>query len=205
MVCAGAVAGLAADIHLRPGGPVGAALGVVAAAQRGGVAGGALVIPGLLRAGPVKGIAGGGGRSGLQVKPALAARGGGAGVPGYGEVLQPPAGQRNQQLLQRLDAENMSGLEAPPPAVGPGGLYKEAPALLQKAQALAAGLNFRAAEIAQNAAGRGGLHGEGVVRAAPGFGRAGVTGRALGLRHIARVGALPRLRPATGERKKQGE
>ena len=70
---AGAVAGLAGDVDLRPGRRIGVFRGVVVLAQLGRMALGAHEVPGLVEPGPVQRVAGVQVLVGIEVEPALAA------------------------------------------------------------------------------------------------------------------------------------
>src|SRR5271166_5651922 len=93
---AGAVARLAAHVEIGPAGPIAIGGEVVVLLQIGGMAVGALVVPGLVAAGPVQWIAGFQLLAGIEVKPALAALVFWPAVPGNAERLQPPTGKRDQ-------------------------------------------------------------------------------------------------------------
>ena len=95
------VAGLARDVDLLPCRLVAGGGGVVALDQLGRVALGALQVPVLVQASPVQRVLGVDLLLGVEVEPALPARGLGPAVPGDGERLQPATGKRDQVLLQR--------------------------------------------------------------------------------------------------------
>ena len=102
-----AVAGLAGQRHLRPGGAEGIGFFVVTFFERGGVARGAHVVPVLHRPGPEQRIAGGHLVVTVEVEPALAAVFFVAGVVGQRQALQPAAGEMHQILLQGEMAEGV--------------------------------------------------------------------------------------------------
>jgi hypothetical protein len=86
-------------------GPVGGE--IVILLQIGRVAVGALVVPGLVAPGPVQSIAGLELLAGVKVEPPLAALLFRPAVPGDTERLQPSTRERDQILLQRIDAEGV--------------------------------------------------------------------------------------------------
>src|SRR5690606_23579970 len=92
---AGAVARLARDVDVAPGGAVGLRGEVERLLQPGRVAGGAHVVPVHPPARPVDEVAGR--DAGVRVKriPALT-----LGVPGDGEGLEAPAGEGDEVLLE---------------------------------------------------------------------------------------------------------
>ena len=106
---AGAVAGFAGDVDLRPGRGIGVFLRVVVLAQLGRMALGALEIPGLIDPCPVQRIAGLELLVGIEMEPALAALVLRPAVPGDAERLHPAVGKGDQVLLQRGRRRRCSG------------------------------------------------------------------------------------------------
>ena len=147
---------------------------------------------------------------GVQAEPAFRHR-----IPSDGQRLQAPARQLDQVLLQRLDAERVFDFKI-------GGLAIRAVGA-DKKFAVAPGENRRTAsvfeaaigEIAEDILFRRLLHGAGMLRAGPGFGRAGVaTGASLaadegrwhdGRSNHWRGGSLPRAPQRQGGSRGDGE
>src|SRR5512132_512467 len=177
---AGAVAGLAGDVDLRPGRGIGVFLRVVVLAQLRRVALGAHEIPGLINPCPVQRIAGLELLIGIQMEPALAALVLRPAVPGDAERLHPPVREGDQVLLQRVDAEGVADLEVGELAVRPVGVDEELAVPLDETRGDVAVRERRAVEGAENRLVRRFLHGEVVVRAAPGRRLGLVTARAGG-------------------------
>ena len=126
-----AVAGLAADVDLRPGRGEAVRRGIVVLAQPGRMALGAHEIPVLLQ--PVQ-------CSGRRARSARWDRGGtSAGrlvlrprFPGDRQCLQAAVGKLDQILLQRVEAEGVLDLEGGGLAVWPVGLDEELPSRRKK-------------------------------------------------------------------------
>src|SRR3990172_1845980 len=106
MVAAGAVARLAADVQLAPAAPVRVRRRVVALLEIGRVALGAHQVPVLIAPRPVQRIVGRELLSPVKGKTTLL-----AGAPGDRQAREAPAGELDQVLLERLDAEGELDLE----------------------------------------------------------------------------------------------
>ena len=161
---AGAVAGLAGDVHLRPGGRVGVALRVVALDQVGRVALGAHAVPVLAVARPVQPVGGRDRPARIEEEPAPP-----LGVPGDRERLHPAAREADQVLLQRLPAEGVRDFVRRRPAVGAVGLDQEPAALAEEARPHPVALETDAREVAAHGLRRRLGHRLVVVRAGPGL------------------------------------
>ena len=94
--------------HVLPLGVVSVFHRVVVTLQPGGMAIGALVVPVLVNAGPVHGIAGPALPRFIQPEPALTAVGLAAGIPGNVESLKAAIANINQVLLQRVNPEGVA-------------------------------------------------------------------------------------------------
>ncbi len=103
---AGAVAGLAAHVDLRPRGPVGVGLRVVPLDQVRGVALGAHAVPVLAVARPVEPVRSRDPLARVEEEPPLPRD-----VPRQRERLHPPARKADQVLLQGIPAEGVGHLE----------------------------------------------------------------------------------------------
>src|SRR5262249_3442195 len=127
VVRAWSMARFAPDIDLRPraGEPTG--VSIVVLAKVGGMTLGTHVVPILLRPGPVKLIAEVDLLAGIEMKPALPARGLGARIPGDAEGLQPAIGERDEILLQRIDAKSVLDLVITQLPIGTVGVDVEPP------------------------------------------------------------------------------
>ena len=174
-----AVAGLAADADFAPMRGVNAFCRVVVLSQVGRMAPGALVVPVLIDAGPMQGIARRELAAGMKIEPFLAALVFGPGIPGDPEGLQAPAGQFDQILLERIKPERELDLEIGALAVRAVG-GNEIPAVATKK----AGFHLAVAEmgvveIAKHIGALGDLHRAGVMRFAPILILAAVAGRAI--------------------------
>ena len=129
-----AVAGLAADADLRPGGGE-AILGcVVVLAHAGRMALGAHEIPVLIQLGPMQDIVVLDLFVRIEVKPALAALFLRPAVPCDRQRLNSAVGKFDQVLLQRIDAERVFHLERGELAVRPVGLDEELAVLAKEAR-----------------------------------------------------------------------
>ena len=120
MPLSGAVAGLAADVDVRPGGPVRVGLEVVVLAEVGGMARRAHPVPVLRRVGPIQPVLRLYRLVRVEVIPAL-----GLHVPGDGQALHPAAGKRDQVLLEGVPAEGVRDLEIPHPSFRALGVDEE--------------------------------------------------------------------------------
>src|SRR5262245_43295027 len=120
-----AMTGLAADVDLRKG--RGEAIGrrVVVFAHAGRMTFRTHEIPILVELGPVQEVVVPDRLVGIKVKPALATRLLGAGVPGQRQGLQAAVRKFDQVLLQRVDAEGVLHLEGGKLAVGTVGFDQE--------------------------------------------------------------------------------
>src|SRR5262245_27991891 len=103
--------GLAADIHLLPGGVVAVGFLRVVPDEIGGMAGGAARVPVLECAGPVQRIVMRDLLLRMQVVPALTALSRRPAVPGDAEGLHAAIGELNEVLLQRRPAEGVGDAE----------------------------------------------------------------------------------------------
>src|SRR5262245_51303579 len=108
---AGAVAGLASHVDLRPGGSVAVGCRVVVLADIRRMAVRAHVVPVLLTAGPVQLVAEVDALVRIEVKPALPARLARARIPDDRQRLEPAAGQLDQVLLEWSQPEGVLDLE----------------------------------------------------------------------------------------------
>ncbi len=163
------VAGLAAHVDLGPGRAVRVRLDVVALAQIGGVTLGAHAVPALVASGPVQGIVRGDALVGIEVEPALS-----LGVPREGQALDAAAGELDQVLLERLDAERVPHLEVAHGAVRRLGVDEELPVLPEEARHDWKAGEARIVEIAEHCVFAGNLHRSVVMRARPRFERVSV-------------------------------
>ncbi len=170
MTRAGAMARLARHVHIRPAGRIGVGGEVVVLLQIGRVAIGALVIPGLVRPGPVQSIAGRQFSVGIEVEPALAAILFLPAVPGDAERLAAPARKRDQVLLQRVDAEGVGDRILVQRAVRGHGPHQEFVGVTGKGRRDAEMLALGASKIAEHGCLCDPLHRQSVVRALPALG-----------------------------------
>jgi hypothetical protein len=161
------VTGLTADINLGEGGAEGLIGGAVILDQIGAVALGAAAVPVLVLAGPVQGILVVDRLVGIEVVPALPALGGGTGVPGDAQCLQAPPGERQQVLLQGVDAEHIFHRVIRELAVLPVRTHLELIALAKKTRGHPVVAESRVVKIPQNGLRCGQLHGQVVMRALP--------------------------------------
>src|SRR5215831_8359505 len=165
----GSVARLAGHMDIGPAGRVTIGGEVVVLLQIGGVATGALVIPGLVAPGPMQPIAGRQFPVGIEVEPALAALVLRPAVPGSAERLQPAARHRDQVLLQRIDAEGVGDRIFVQGAVGAVGADPEFVAIAKERGGDPEMLELGAGEIAQHGRRRRLLHRQRVMRTLPGI------------------------------------
>jgi hypothetical protein len=185
-----AVARLAGDVDLRPGRLVAVPSEVVALRDVRRVALGAHRVPAAGGTGPVQHVARRDGFFGMEVEPALTALAGGPRVPGDAESLQAPPGERNQVLLERLDAEGVRDLELAPLALGVRCAHEQAPIASFETEVFVPVPEGGLRGVRQYGVVVGDLHGEVVVRAAPASRLVGV---AAGASLAADVGGLRRL------------
>ena len=157
-----AVAGLAADVDVRPGGLVRVGLDVVVLPEVGGMARGAHPVPVLRRVGPIQPVLRVYRLVRVEMIPAL-----GFHIPGDGQALHPAAGKRNQVLLERVPAEGVRDLEIPHPAFRALGVDKEFAVLAIEPGDDPGVFKGRVVEIAAHARLGGDLHGVIVVGALP--------------------------------------
>ena len=129
---------------------------------------GAHVVPGLVAPGPVQPIAGRQPLVRIEVEPALAALLLRAAVPGDAERLIAAAGQGDQILLQRIDAERVGDRVVVQRPVGAVGAHHEPVAGAEERRGDAEVLELRVGEVAQHRRRRRRLHGQRVMRALPG-------------------------------------
>ena len=182
-----AVAGLAADADVRPGGPVGVGLHVEVLPEVGGVARRAHPVPVLRRVGPVQPVLRVDRLVRVEVIPAP-----GVHVPGDRQALQPAAGKRDQVLLEGVPAEGVGDLELPHPACGAPGVDEKFAVPAIEPRDDPGVFEARVVEIAAHARLGRDLHGVIVVGAFPEL----VLGLVTGLARLAadEVGGAARLR-----------
>ncbi len=192
---AGTVTGLAGDVELRPCRLERSGPGVEVLPQIRRVALGALIVPVLVDAGPMQRIAGLDAAPRIQMEPAPPARGLRPRVPGDAQCLQAPARQLDQVLLQRGDAERVLDLVVGGPAVRTVGVHQEPAVAPEELRRRSAVPERGVVEVAEHGLVAGDLHGEIVVRAAPGrvflpmaFGAGGAPGKLRRRRHRCRRG-----------------
>ena len=175
------MARLARDVEIGPAGRIGIGGEVVVLLQIGGMATGALVVPGLVAAGPVQWVTGLDLLSWVEVEPALAALLFRPAVPGDAERLQPLTGKSDQVLLQRIDAESVGDRIVVQCAIGAAGADHELVAIAEEDSRDPKMVERRVGEVTEHRCRRRGLHCQGMVRALPGIELRGVTAGA-GLR-----------------------
>ena len=171
-----AVAGLAADADLAPPGRVNVPGRVVVLLQIGRMAPGALVIPVLIDARPMQGVARRELAAGVKIEPSLAALLFGPRIPGDPEGLQPPARQFDQILLERIKPESEFDLEIGELAVRPVGSNEIFAVAFEERGFDIALAEAGVVEIAQDIRRIGDLHRGGVVGFAPVLELAAVAG-----------------------------
>jgi hypothetical protein len=164
------VAGFAGDVDFAESGLVGIAGRVIALAQIGRVALSALQRPVLVEAGPVQGVLGdrpsGSGRGGTSAgRP----RSSGSRIPGNRQRLVAPAGEGNQILLQRVEAEGVGDLVVRKLAVGAVGADHELVATLEEGGLDAVLPELDVGEVTEHARGVGLLHRQLVMGTRPGL------------------------------------
>ena len=164
---AGTVARLAGHVDLRPGGRIGVGGGIVVLAQLGRVAFRAHEIPGLVDAGPVQRVAGPEVPVGVEMEPALPALIFGPRIPRDAERLHPAVRERDQVLLQGIDAERVADLVLAELAVRPVGGDEELAVALEEARGHAAMGEAGVIEVAKDGFEGRLLHRERVLRIAP--------------------------------------
>jgi len=162
------VARLASDRQLGPGGRVPVARGIVALADARRMAIRAHVVPVLRAPRPVELVAVVDLLGGIEVKPPLAALRRRARVPGDGERLEASAGELDEVLLQRLEAERVLHLELCELPVGAVRPDEEPAVPLEEGRPDARVDEARPPEVATHRRRARRLHGAGVLRALPG-------------------------------------
>src|SRR3954447_5770147 len=162
-----AVAGLAADADLGPGGGEAVVRRIIVLVHARRVALGAHEVPVLVQLGPMQDIVVADLLMGIEVEPALAAVVLRSAVPGDRQRLQAAVRERDQVLLQRLDAEGVFHLERGELSIGSVGLDEEPAVLAEKAGWHAVVLKARIVEVAQHRFLGGMLHRALVLRGAP--------------------------------------
>ena len=160
----GAVAGLAADVDVRPGGLVRVGLDVVVFPEVGGMTCRAHPVPVLRRVGPVQPVLRIYRLVRVEMIPAP-----GVHIPGDGQALHPAAGKGNQVLLEGVPAEGVRDLEIPHPAFGTLGVDKVLAVLAIEPGGDAGMFKGRVVEIAAHTRLGRDLHGVIVVGAFPQF------------------------------------
>jgi hypothetical protein len=162
MVRARTVAGFATHTDLRPGRPVGLVVRVIVLAQVRGVTFGTHGVPVLAVVGPIEPVVGSQRAVRVEMVPALLPR-----IPGNRQALQPPAGKRNQVLLQGKPAEGMGDFEFSHLASRPRGGHHEPAFLLIKPGGHTEVMKLGIGEISQNRFIRCHGHGQLVMGALP--------------------------------------
>ena len=188
MAGAGPVARLARDVDLVPLRVEGAGLRVEVLPQVGRVALGALEVPVLLQAGPVQRIAGLDVLARIEVEPALAALRLRPRIPRDAQGLHAAAGQLDQVLLQRTDAERILDLVVGELAVRPVGVDDEPVAAAREGRGGAGVGEPGVGEVAQHRLPVGNLHRQIVVGAFPRRVLPGMAGGAQGGTNVFRHG-----------------
>ena len=175
----GTVAFLAGHRELRPGSGVAVRGEVVSLPEVRRVALGALEVPRLLPARPVKRVRRPERLVGIEVKPALTALGPGPRVPGQAQRLEPTARERDEVLLEGIDAEGIGDLELTGLAVRPVGANEELAVAAEERRGDAPVSDSRLVEAAEDRLIRGGLDRARVVGAPVGLRLPGVAAGAL--------------------------
>ncbi len=116
---------------------------------------------------------------GVEVEPALTALGPGPRVPRQAEGLEPPPGERDEVLLEGIDAEGVGDLELAELAVRAVGADEELPVAAEERRGDAPVGDPRLVEAAEDRLVRGGLHRAGMVRGPVGLGLLGVAAGTL--------------------------
>ena len=163
----GPVAGLAGDVELRPGRRVGVRRRGIALLHVGRVALGAHEVPVLVGARPVQRVAEGNLLLRVEVEPALPSLLRRPGVPADVQRLVPPAGERDEVLLQRIDAEGVGDRVFVELSVGAVGSNEELPVPLEERRRHAEVRERGVAEVAEDGLGGRLLHRAVVVRPFP--------------------------------------
>jgi hypothetical protein len=153
-----AVTGFAGDVDLAPGGVIGLAGRIVALAQIGRMALGTLQCPVVVDAGPVQGVAMVDLLLWIEVEPALPAFALRPRIPGDRQHLVAPVGERNQVLLQRIDAKGVADFVVGQLAVRPVGAHHELVAAPEEGRLDAVLGEPAVVEVAENAGGGCLLH-----------------------------------------------
>ena len=162
----GPVARFARDVDFAPGRRVLVLAPVVVLPEISRVTFRALVVPRLLAPRPVQRVRRSERLARQEVHPPLASLGLGPRVPREAERLEPAARKRNQILLQRLHAEGVRDLELARLAVGAVRPDQELPIAPREGRRHAAMSEHRVSEVAEHGLLVGGLHRQGMVRAA---------------------------------------
>ena len=121
------MAGLAADIDLKPGGGIAILIAVIGFMDPSGMAFGAHPVPGLTAPGPVQPITRASDLVGRQAVPLFLHR-----IPGDVQTLEPSSGKGYQILLQRMHAKNIGDFKNAGLAVRPFGFNHELPIQAKK-------------------------------------------------------------------------
>ena len=161
------MAGFAADIDFGPNRGKAIARRVVVLAHAGRVALGAHEIPVLVQLRPMQNIIMADFLIGIEVEPALATLVFCTAIPGDRQGLQPSVRERNQVLLQRIDAKSVFDLECGELAVRSVRLDKEAAILAKEPGRHTVIVEPRIVEVAQHRLFGCMLHGEFVLRILP--------------------------------------
>ena len=179
------------------------------------MAGGALIVPGLVAPGPVQRAARRQRLVRIKMHPALAALILRPTVPGDSERLIAPARKGDQILLQRIDAERKGNRIIMQRAVRPFGAHHECLATAAESRRDAMMIEARAVEIAQHRFGRRLLHRlrmmrdrpvQRLIRVAAGAGGGADECRLSGYRRLIRAGGQGEQRhPAEKRRNDQPE
>ena len=140
---------------------------------------GALEVPRLLAARPVKRARGAQRFVGVEVEPALTALRPGPRVPCQAEGLEPTPGERDEVLLEGIDAEGVGDLELAELAVRPVGADEELPVAAEERRGDTPVADPSLVEVAEDRLIGRGLDRAGVVRGAVGLGLLGVAAGAL--------------------------
>lgn len=151
---------------------------LVAGPEARGVAGGAHGVGVEGATTPVERVAGPGALVGFQLKPALAALGSGAGIPGNVEGLEPPPRQGQQVLLEWIHAQGVAHREIRRLAIGPFGTDQVVFTASEKTHPAATLHEPDIIKVPQHISGSGGLLGPGMVGRFPGRRSCRVTAQA---------------------------
>ena len=163
------MAGLAGDVHVAPARRIAVAGEIIILLQIRRVAGRALIVPGLVAAGPMQRAARGQRLVRIKMHPALAALILRPAVPRDPERLIAPARKGDQILLQRIDAEGIGDLVIMQRPVRPFGARHEGIAIAAECRRDAVMIEARAIEVAEHGRRRRLLHRLRMMRASPAF------------------------------------